>query len=284
MSTTRTSRSEDWLSYESVAEVYNQLLVPIFFARPSKDLVDALHLTQGDRVLDVGTGPGVTAALAAHAVGVEGIVVGIDPAESMLHIAQRRGVSRVVVGGLPSLPFSDAVFGTVMASFVLPNISDYRTGLRDMIRVLRPGGTIGVTTWGVAENQYSLLWREVSGRFASSISLQDAKNEALPWQEHFNSRADLERPLQEAGLEVVAVSERVYHMKMRQDEYLLAKQVLGDGRLLRHLMGETAWAEFYQSVTEEFAHQFGETIEYDRSAFFGIAKKRFIANEAWHAI
>jgi ubiquinone/menaquinone biosynthesis C-methylase UbiE len=270
---TQANGATDWMSFDPVAETYDRLMVPIFFARPSADLVDDCSLNAGDRVLDVGAGTGVTAVLAAQAIGPEGVVAGIDPSIMMLQQARRRGLSRVVVGGLPHLPFPDSVFDVVMSSFVLGNILDYRAGLREMIRVLRPGGTIGVTTWGPDAAEFGQLWKDVSAAFVSPQHLQSAKVRRIPWQEHFTREANLRQALQDAALETVSVRERIYHLSMRHDEYLASRQSFAEGRLLRHILGETKWEEFCRAVAGKFQTQYGQGIEYDRSVFFGIARK-----------
>src|SRR5688500_10673833 len=123
-----------------VVETYDRLSVPLQFAAPASDLVTAMRLQPGDRVLDVGTGTGITAMAAAGVVGPAGIVVGIDPSLSMLGRLRRKGAVHAAAARLPELPFGNSCFDAVTASFVLTHMEDVAAGLQDMVRVLLPDG------------------------------------------------------------------------------------------------------------------------------------------------
>jgi ubiquinone/menaquinone biosynthesis C-methylase UbiE len=131
----RTCRSTGWLSYDSVAEIYDRVAVP--WLKPmALDLLAAVEISKAGRVLDVGTGTGLTAGLARAAVGSHGIVVGVDPSTGMLHLARARRRIITVAAITPGLPFSDASFDAVVANFVISHFPDLDQGLADMVRVL----------------------------------------------------------------------------------------------------------------------------------------------------
>src|SRR3954468_21639370 len=70
-----------------------------------------LDLAPGEHVLDIGSGPGFLAAEIAEEVGAEGRGCGLDPSESMLAIARRRGVAvEYVTGDALALPYADETF------------------------------------------------------------------------------------------------------------------------------------------------------------------------------
>jgi demethylmenaquinone methyltransferase / 2-methoxy-6-polyprenyl-1,4-benzoquinol methylase len=96
----------------------------------------------GDRVLDVACGTG-DLALAATAAG--GRVTGIDFSTRMLERARRKSsaVEWLEADAL-ALPFDDASFDVVTSGFGVRNLADLEAGLRELRRVLRPGGRIGV--------------------------------------------------------------------------------------------------------------------------------------------
>ncbi|MCL5115903.1 MAG: ubiquinone/menaquinone biosynthesis methyltransferase [Firmicutes bacterium] len=110
--------------------------------------VGRLHIQPGDRVLDVGCGTGTMTRLMAQYAGEEGEVVGIDPSEAMLSEARRQeteaGSARIrwVEGMAEHLPFDDNQFDGVTAQFSLRNMTDWVQGLREMTRVLKPGGRL----------------------------------------------------------------------------------------------------------------------------------------------
>jgi demethylmenaquinone methyltransferase/2-methoxy-6-polyprenyl-1,4-benzoquinol methylase len=95
----------------------------------------------GDRVLDACCGTG-DLALAAHRAG--GRVTGLDFSRRMLERARRKSAAvEWVVGDLLALPFADESFDAATVGFGIRNVEDLEAGLRELARVLRPGGRLG---------------------------------------------------------------------------------------------------------------------------------------------
>src|SRR5947209_6916073 len=118
---------------------------------------DAMRLSPGARVLDTGAGTGIAARVASQAAsGV--VAVALDPAIEMLRVGRRHGLAIAVGGQAQALPFADGTFDGVMASFVISHVPSYEAALAEMVRVLRRGGTVGVTAWGPAEGRYRKHW------------------------------------------------------------------------------------------------------------------------------
>jgi ubiquinone/menaquinone biosynthesis C-methylase UbiE len=113
-------------------------------------MMDALGVGQSDRVLDVGCGHVRTLTeLAARAL--RGRVIGVDPSELMIEIAARRNrllidADRVdvVLATAESLPFPDNFFDKVLCVHVLYFWKDIGISLREIARVLKPGGRLGL--------------------------------------------------------------------------------------------------------------------------------------------
>jgi arsenite methyltransferase len=102
-----------------------------------------LALQPGERVLDIGSGPGFLAEEMAAEVGPEGAVHGVDPSESMLAIARRRGTAvQYALGDAVSLPFDDETFDAAIATQVYEYVPDMPAALAEVRRVLRPGGRL----------------------------------------------------------------------------------------------------------------------------------------------
>lgn len=124
-------------------------------------LLDALALRPGERVLDLGVGPGLLAAQMAEAVGAEGSVHGIDVSPSMLAMAAARhrapgsGPVAVSPGDVGDLRFADASFDVAVCTQVYEYVAEMPQALAEARRVLRPGGRIAIidTDWD------SIVWR-----------------------------------------------------------------------------------------------------------------------------
>jgi SAM-dependent methyltransferase len=161
----------------SAAEVYDEVFVPALFAQWADQVLDAAGVGAGDAVLDVGCGTGVVARAAAGRVGPHGTVVGLDRNEGMLAVAARApepGTWRQ--GVAEALPFEDATFDRVVCQFAVMFFEDRQAALREMARVLRPGGTLAVASWARLEENTGYaalvqLLRDVVGDVAGDALL-----------------------------------------------------------------------------------------------------------------
>ena len=146
----------------------------------------ALRAATGERILDVGCGPGYYCAELLQEVGPSGEVVGVDGSPAMLELAARRCAEHDNVefheADATSLPVSDGSFDGVLCVQVLEYVADPAAGLAQMHRALRPGGRVVV--WDVD-------WSTVSLH-----SPDPARTEAVlrAWDEHL-AHATLPRTL-----------------------------------------------------------------------------------------
>jgi SAM-dependent methyltransferase len=130
------------------ARVYEAFFVPALFRQWAPRVADAADVRPGQRVLDVACGTGVLAREAARRVGA-GSVCGLDCNPGMLAVARaeepdiewRRGRAE-------ELPFADGELDAVVSQFGLMFFDDRAGALREMWRVLRPGGMLAVAVWG----------------------------------------------------------------------------------------------------------------------------------------
>jgi SAM-dependent methyltransferase len=129
------ARAQDW------ADIQEGMVRPVYDA-----VFDRSRVTAGARYLDVGCGAGMAAQIAAAR---RARVSGIDASDALLAIARTRvpeGDFRQ--GDLEELPFDDASFDVVTGFNSLQYAGNPMIALRDARRVVRPGGTIVVVTWG----------------------------------------------------------------------------------------------------------------------------------------
>lgn len=137
----------------AAALAYEDLHVPALFQQWADPVLDAARTGPGDRVLDVACGTGVLARAAAARVGAAGKVAGIDPNPGMLAVAgQLEPAVEWRQGTAESLPFADHSFDAVVSQFGLMFFTDRRGAVREMSRVLAPGGRMAVVVWDALEN------------------------------------------------------------------------------------------------------------------------------------
>ena len=128
-------------------------------------LVDAIAPRPGMRILDVATGTGMVAfALAKRGA----TVVGLDQSEAMLGAARAR-LQRTpelaqrlefVIGEAESLPFEDAEFDALSFTYLLRYVDDPLATMRELARVVKPGGPIAMVEFGVpGDPRLRALWR-----------------------------------------------------------------------------------------------------------------------------
>lgn len=272
-STSPTETSADWQSYDTGAEAYERVTAPRY-ALPARDLVTVAGIGPGHRVLDVGTGTGVAALAAVEAVGSDGLVVGVDPATAMLGIAAAKGSAARFVGGEAlDLPFRDGAFNAVVANFVLSHFTKYETALFDMVRVLRPGGRLALSTWSAGEDEFSRTWREAAEVLVGKDLYRDAVRRGLPWQDRFSDPEPVREALNRAGLRPVDVEQRTYRFEMTIEDYLEGQELRMVARSLRHIMGQSIWERFRDQVREEFRSRFRDPIGDTRDVWFGSGTK-----------
>ena len=117
-------------------------------------VVKALQLGERPRVLDVATGTGDLAiAIARGCAGAS--IVGLDPSEKMLELGRakldRAGLSArvtMLAGDAQAMPFKDCEFDAATIAFGIRNVPDRPRGLRELARVVRPGGRIAILELG----------------------------------------------------------------------------------------------------------------------------------------
>jgi ubiquinone/menaquinone biosynthesis C-methylase UbiE len=165
----------------------------------------ALGARPGDRILDVGCGPGFFVTELLEAVGREGSVVGLDISADMLAVAAKRaeghGNVKFHEADATSLPVPDASFDRAVCVQVLEYVRDVPTALREMHRALRPGGRVVV--WDVD-------WATVSWQ---AIDRQLTRRVLAAWDKHLTHPSlprTLAAQLRNAGFEDVRMDAHAF--------------------------------------------------------------------------
>jgi SAM-dependent methyltransferase len=115
----------------------------------AEHLVSLADLKKGEWVLDLATGTGNAALLAARAAGT---VTGLDAASRLIDVARQRAAdagieAKFVLGDVQALPFPDASFDVALSVFGLVFAPDADRAFAEMMRVLRPAGRALLTAW-----------------------------------------------------------------------------------------------------------------------------------------
>jgi SAM-dependent methyltransferase len=132
----------------AAAQTYADLFVPAEFQEWAPRLVTAARIQPRERVLDVACGTGVLTREAAHRVGRHGSVVGLDIDAGMLAVAARQSHGTTWCrASAVSLPYANGSFDAVVCQFGLMFFPDRRAALREIWRVLAPGGRTAVAVW-----------------------------------------------------------------------------------------------------------------------------------------
>lgn len=119
--------------------------------KSNRAAVELASLAAGDRFLDVGCGPG---AALEHAATTGAEVAGIDPSPSMVSRASKRvPVAEVRVGSAEAIPFPDDSFTVVINVASFHHWADREAGLREVLRVLAPGGRLHIVEGLIKEGK-----------------------------------------------------------------------------------------------------------------------------------
>lgn len=202
---------------------YERYFVPAIGRPLAGELVRAAALRAGERVVDIACGTGVVARLAAEQVGSGGAVTGLDAHPGMLAVAGSVPAVGATIDwhqadaaatGLP-----DAAYDAVLCQLGLQFFADRTVALREMRRVLRPGGRIVANVAGAAPPMFEILEQalvdqvspDAAGFIATVFSLSE--------------RSELESLLERAGFEEISVVTRTHRLPLPSPEDFLLQYV-----------------------------------------------------------
>lgn len=190
--------------FDRAAATYDRV-GPRFFSHFGRRLTELAALAPGMRVLDVAAGRGAVLFPAAEKIGTTGRVVGIDYSQEMVQ------ATAAEIGRWPQaqmrrmdaghLEFEDATFDRVLCGFALWFFPNPHAVLLEFLRVLKPGGSVALTTWA-HDNPSQLFARGVVRPFAPAGRV-GASNPDAP---QYNTLDELHAGLEGAGFTGVKVA------------------------------------------------------------------------------
>jgi ubiquinone/menaquinone biosynthesis C-methylase UbiE len=212
--------------FDRVAATYGRV-GPRFFAHFGCRLVELAQISGGADVLDVATGRGAILYPAAGRVGPRGRVVGIDLSAHMVREtaaeAERLGLRNVSVYRMDAerLTLPDASFDAVMCGLSIFFFPHPRLALREMNRVLRPGGRVGITTF--ARDSEHLRWAvELLDAYRSAPETQVDKGGKDSSSPELDTPFGLAAALSGAGFEEVQVIKEEANFAYQDEEEVWA--------------------------------------------------------------
>jgi ubiquinone/menaquinone biosynthesis C-methylase UbiE len=198
-------------AWEKSSRYWNkhQALIEKMYAPLTQALIEEAHIVAGQSVLDIGGGAGEPSLTIAGVAGSSGSVTFTDPTAGMVYAsraeAERRGLKNIEFhqAGAEKLPFADNSFDVAVGRLSSMFFSDVSGALREILRVLRPGGRLAFLVWAEREfNPFFTVITEVLNQFVPA----EPEDEDAPTAFRFARPGKLLKLVEQAG--AVSVRER----------------------------------------------------------------------------
>ena len=170
---------------DNAPQIYEDQKVPSMFRPLAEATLGQLDFLEGARVIDVACGTGIVGRLVAEKVGKSGSVVGVDLNAGMIEVAQQHSpVTGANVewrqGDVIALPFPDGSFDLAFCQQGLQFFPDKLGALKELRRILTPGGSLILTVW----SEVSPLNAALADALARYVSAEVAKKSLMPYSFH----------------------------------------------------------------------------------------------------
>ncbi len=167
------------MTFDVAADAYDRFMGR-YSTQLSAGLADLARVDTGQKVIDVGCGPGALTTELVRRLGADGVAA-VDPSESFVEAARARhpGVD-VRRSGAERLPYENDTFDAALAQLVVSFMTDAVAGLTEMARVTRPDGAVATSVWDLAGERapISPFWqvvRELDDRAVDESDMSGAR-------------------------------------------------------------------------------------------------------------
>lgn len=241
-------------------------------------LVDRLGVNEGSSVLDIGCGTGRLAAHVAKIIGPSGKIAGIDPSPLRIELASKKikdtssTRSNFCVGRAEDLSvFIDNTFDIAYLCAVFHWVADKKAALKEIHRILRPGGKVGLTT-GDKDTPFTV--RQISdkvlnsGPYAGQVNHEEDTNKPV-------NRNELQALFQSAGYEDINITTRTtqiyFNTTKEVFEFIESSSF---GTFLQHVPVHLRLSAKHDIEKELEKRRTSEGIELLSNTVFAIAQKK----------
>jgi ubiquinone/menaquinone biosynthesis C-methylase UbiE len=224
----RQAKAKAAATYDAAADHFDDAPLS-FWERIGKRTIDRLALSTGARILDVGCGTGASALPAGQTVGAKGSVIGVDLSARLLERARAKAKARGItniefrVADMTSLGYPDGHFDAVVSVFSIFFVPDMEGLVRELWRMVHPGGKLAVTTWGPR------IFEPAYARWQTAIKQErpDLYSAFNPWDRITDPEA-VRRLLRDGGATniEVAAEDGNQMLRLAEDWWIIA---LGSG-------------------------------------------------------
>ena len=162
-----------------------------------EQIMPTFHLTQGQKVLDVGTGTGILIPFLLKAVGPTGHVTAIDYAEKMIEICKAKYIRypnvNIMVQQVENLQFPNETFDAITCFGMFPHIESKKEALSQMNHVLKPGGKL-IIAHALSSTEIKSHHHNASAAVAHDVLPEKAKMKQLLKQAGFDNIQITDKP------------------------------------------------------------------------------------------
>jgi len=234
---------------DSPAWLYEKVMVPAVFAPFANVLIDLARPKPGENVLDAACGTGVVARTVARRLGGKGRIVGLDFDPLMLEVARSLAPElEWHQGNLEKPPFGDQSFDLVLCQQGLQFLPDRGAVLREMHRVLRPGGRVTLAIWSdLAKSPGQAALFQALGQ-----SLGKDMSKPPPWS--LTDPAEIEALVAAAGFVNVAITTITMSARFPSARRFVETVIEGSSKLTRQLLAQIP-ADRKTAMIDEVAGQ-----------------------------
>jgi ubiquinone/menaquinone biosynthesis C-methylase UbiE len=200
--------------YSQRAEAYDQLWSPVI--RPAGELlIRQLSLTAARSIIDVGTGAGALLP-AIRRAAPNATILGVDRSDGMLRLARQKHSGSLALMDVQNLALSANRFDVAVVAFVLFHVPDADRCLREVNRVLKPGGMAGTVTWGPERiPMANAIWdEELEAAGAHVLELPATDNRAC-----CDNAEKMTALFEQAGFAVTRVWSESIEYRWRPEDY-----------------------------------------------------------------